>query len=44
MNPETGLLNAKPLKIECKPLTVTLSTVRKDNDEIRIEKKENYIE
>jgi hypothetical protein len=45
MNPETGIMNVKSLKVVPKPLAVKISSVKKDaNGMIRIEKKENIID
>ena len=44
MNPETGMMNPKSLKVQPKPLTVAASSVRRDVEgKMLIEKKENVI-
>lgn len=44
MNPDTGVMNQKNLKVHPKSLIVKMSTVKKEEGEIIIEKKENIID
>lgn len=44
MNPDTGAMNHKNLKVHPKSLIVKMSTVKKEEGEIVIEKKENIID